>query len=82
MQRWARMLVANRRPVPPQAVRLLDQSGQPGKMHATRIMHPTRDHPRAVRRDDPAQLRYRHVRPVLGYQAIGAKPAATVAAVA
>jgi hypothetical protein len=62
--------------------RLQRRPRKPGEMHPAHVMHALGLHPGAVRGDDPQQRRYRHVRAVLGYQAAGAQPAATVAAVA
>jgi hypothetical protein len=64
------------------AVLLLGRSRQTGEAHPTNVMHAPGDHPRAVRGDEPTQLGYRHVRAVLGYQAMSVQPAASVAAVA
>ena len=45
-------------------------------------MHLAGLHLRAIRSDNPAQLRQRQVRSVLGEEAVHAEPAASIAAVA
>ena len=50
-------------------------------MHAAYIMHPPRDHPGAVRGDNPKQRGYGYALAVFYDQAFGSEPPAPVAAI-